>query len=174
MAAKQFALAIFNFISSGETAISSLAIFKFMKIYLLPILFLLVSCQSTAPENLGVHDGKLAACPDKPNCVVSFNYEMPKNFLAPIESQEDPERIREKIIGIVSKTSGAKIVEQSPDYIHAEYTSKLMGFVDDVEFWFGEPDRVHFRSSSRQGYSDLGVNKDRIESLRFKFHQNDY
>ena len=141
-----------------------------MKILLL--LTLLVSCQSTPPNNLGLNEGKLSPCPDKPNCVVSFKYENDeKNYLTPIESEEEPERIRQKIVGIVSKTSGAKIVLDEPDYIRAEYTSSIFRFVDDVEFWFGEPGKVHFRSASRLGHSDLGVNKDRSESLRFKSTQ---
>lgn len=145
-----------------------------MKKFLCLSLFLLVSCQGTPPKNLGVHEGKLQACPDKPNCVVSFDFGEQKNFLEPIKSEEDADRIKEKILGIVSKDKSAKIVEQSTDYLRAEYTSSLLSFVDDVEFWFGQTGLVHFRSASRLGYSDLGVNKDRIESIRFKFHQNDF
>ncbi len=141
---------------------------------LLLSLFTLVSCQGTPPKNIGVTEGKLKPCPDKPNCVVSFEYENIDNFLAPIKSEEDPARIKNKILGIVSKNSSAKIVEQTDDYLRAEYSSSLFKFVDDVEFWFGEPGIVHFRSASRIGYSDLGANKDRIESIRFKFHQNDF
>tara|TARA_R110000868_G_scaffold164359_14_gene396921 strand:- start:3128 stop:3565 length:438 start_codon:yes stop_codon:yes gene_type:complete len=143
------------------------------KIYL-PILALLISCQSTPPTDLGVVNGQLKKCPDKPNCVVSFDYGMSDQFLSPIESEEEPERIRQKIEGIVTKTSNAKIVENKPDYIRAEYTSTLFRFVDDVEFLFTEPGKVHFRSASRLGHSDLGANKDRIEAIRFKFHQNDF
>tara|TARA_R110002049_G_scaffold22203_4_gene79883 strand:- start:67 stop:507 length:441 start_codon:yes stop_codon:yes gene_type:complete len=144
------------------------------KTLLLLSLSTLISCQGTPPKNLGVSEGKLLACPDKPNCVVSFDYESSDNFLEPIKSEEDPKRIKDKILGIVSKNSSAKIVEQKDDYLRAEYTSGIFKFVDDVEFWFGEPGLVHFRSASRLGYSDLGVNKDRIEAIRFKFHQNDF
>ena len=164
MVARLFVLVIFNFKNAKKNLSSS------------PLLFLLLlaSCQGTPPKNLGIHDDKLASCPDKPNCVVSFDFGEKENFLEPIKSEENPERIKEKILGIVSKDKSAKIVEQSTNYLRAEYTSSLFKFVDDVEFWFAQPGLVHFRSASRLGYSDLGANKDRIESIRFKFHQNDF
>ncbi len=164
MVVRLFVQVIFNFTNAKKSLSSS------------PLLFLLflAGCQGTPPTNLGIHDGKLLACPDKPNCVVSFDFGENKNFLEPIKSEEDPERIKEKILGIVSKDKSAKIVEQNTGYLRAEYKSSLFSFVDDVEFWFEQPGVVHFRSASRLGYSDLGANKDRIESIRFKFHQNDF
>ncbi len=126
------------------------------------ILFLLVGCQNP-PIQPGIQ-----SCDEISYCVSSFD------GLAPIESEEEPERIRAKIIGIVSKTAGAKIVEETPNYIRAEYSSPLLGFIDDVEFWFDRPNQVHFKSASRANFPDFGSNKDRIETLRFKFHQNDF
>jgi uncharacterized protein (DUF1499 family) len=62
---------------------------------------------------------------------------------------------------------GAVIVTDDGNYIHAEFTSRLMGFVDDVEF-LADPasGQVHVRSASRLGHSDLGVNRERVESIR--------
>ncbi len=64
-----------------------------------------------------------------------------------------------------------KIVEQTNDYMRVEYTSKVFGFVDDVEFWFPPDDekrrsRVEYRSASRVGESDLDANRKRIKCLR--------
>ena len=54
-----------------------------------------------------------------------------------------------------------------PDYLYAEYSSALFGFVDDVEFYFPpETHIIHVRSASRLGHSDLGVNRKRIEAIR--------
>ena len=50
-----------------------------------------------------------------------------------------------------------------------EVTSKIFGFVDDVEFYLNEPGVIHFRSASRIGYSDLGVNRERMETIRNTF-----
>lgn len=164
MAAKQFVLVIFNFTKRRGIFLSA------------PLfLILLVGCDSTMPTNLGVKDNKLSPCPESPNCVVSFYAENDADhFLNPIESQEDPALIRTKIEGIIGQEKSAKIISSTEDYIHAEYRSAIFSFVDDVEFWFGESGKVHFRSASRTGHSDMGVNKKRIESIRFKFHQNDY
>ena len=61
----------------------------------------------------------------------------------------------------------AKLVEEDEDYLHYEFTSLLLRFVDDVEFVFDDATRtIHFRSASRTGYSDLGVNRRRMEEIR--------
>lgn len=52
-------------------------------------------------------------------------------------------------------------------YLHYEFTSLLLRFVDDVEFLFDEEAKtIHFRSASRVGYGDLGVNRRRMEDIR--------
>lgn len=68
------------------------------------------------------------------------------------------------IVGILPRT---KLVEETERYLHYEFTSFLLRFVDDVEFVFDEATKViHFRSASRTGYSDLGVNRRRMEEIR--------
>ncbi|HEY9647011.1 MAG TPA: DUF1499 domain-containing protein, partial [Chroococcidiopsis sp.] len=63
-----------------------------------------------------------------------------------------------------------KIITATSDYLYAEFSSKLMGFVDDVEFYLSPADGViHVRSASRLGQSDLGVNRKRIEDIRAAF-----
>lgn len=138
------------------------------------ILILVSSCSAPRPIDLGVTDSKLSPCPDKPNCTNSFFSDDAEHFLEAIKIVSNKERAHQKITGILSKNSNAKIITSTTDYIHAEYTSSLMKFVDDVEFYFGTDKRVHFRSASRSGHSDLGVNKKRIEEIRFKFQQNDF
>jgi len=62
---------------------------------------------------------------------------------------------------------GAKVVKSEPGYLYAQFTSKLMKYVDDVEFWFDPAANViHVRSASRVGRGDLGVNRKRIEAVR--------
>ena len=60
---------------------------------------------------------------------------------------------------------GAQIIREQDQYLYAEFTTRLMGFVDDVEF-LEQDGRTHVRSASRLGKSDLGVNRKRIETLR--------
>ena len=64
-------------------------------------------------------------------------------------------------------TPGAKTVIAQRDYLYAQYTSRLMRFVDDVEFWYDPLHQViQVRSASRLGKGDMGVNRQRIESVR--------
>jgi uncharacterized protein (DUF1499 family) len=64
----------------------------------------------------------------------------------------------------------AKVITDTGDYIHAEFTSRLFRFVDDVEFSFDDTNKlINFRSASRKGYSDLGVNRKRMEEIRKRF-----
>jgi len=60
---------------------------------------------------------------------------------------------------------GGRLVEVGENYLAAEFSSKLMGYVDDVEFRKGDAD-VHVRSASRVGHSDMGANRKRVEALR--------
>jgi uncharacterized protein (DUF1499 family) len=61
----------------------------------------------------------------------------------------------------------ANIISADSNYLHAEFTSRIMRYVDDVEFLYDRTAGVtHVRSASRLGYSDLGANRKRIESLR--------
>lgn len=140
----------------------------------LVILILVTSCSAPRPKNLGLMDSKLHPCPDSPNCVSSFEAPDNEHYWNPIQVISNKERAHKKIIGIISKNKSAKIISKTPNYIHAEYTSSVFKFIDDVEFYFGIDKLVHFRSASRTGKSDFGVNKKRIEEIRFKFQQNDF
>jgi uncharacterized protein (DUF1499 family) len=72
-----------------------------------------------------------------------------------------------KIAAIVEDLPGARIVEQRDDYLYAQFTTPLMRFVDDVEFWFDPAANVvQVRSASRVGRRDFGVNRERIDSIR--------
>ena len=115
------------------------------------------------PDNLGVNDGKLAPCPSTPNCVSSQS-EDSKSQIEPLP----PVSIAElkKVVEGMERTT---IVEESDNYLYAEFKSKLMGFVDDVEFYLDSGANVmQVRSASRLGQSDAGVNRNRVEEIRSK------
>jgi uncharacterized protein (DUF1499 family) len=117
----------------------------------------------TRPNNLGVKDGKLAACPGSPNCVNSQSQNS-EFKIAPLPAMAIAD-LRKVIEGMERTT----IVEQTDNYLYAEFKSKLMGYVDDVEFYLDPNENViHVRSASRLGKSDLGVNRTRIEEIRAK------
>ena len=117
----------------------------------------------TRPNDLGVNNGKLKACPGSPNCVNSQSDD-PQSKIAPL-----PGVAISKIKEVVQDMERTKIVEETDNYLYAEFTSKLMGYVDDVEFYLdNSANVVHVRSASRLGQSDLGVNRKRVEEIRDK------
>ncbi|MEM6598145.1 MAG: DUF1499 domain-containing protein [Cyanobacteria bacterium P01_D01_bin.36] len=121
------------------------------------------------PDNLGVVDGHLAGCPASPNCVVSQGADE-EHAIAPITYAGDRTTARNQLIDIIGVVPRTKIVLQSDDYILAESESRLMGFVDDTEFYLPEGENViQVRAAARMGESDLGVNRRRIEQVRLAF-----
>jgi uncharacterized protein (DUF1499 family) len=116
------------------------------------------------PANLGVRDGRLAACPNKPNCV-SSQAASAKHRIEPYRLGGDPAAAMRRVRAAVEATPGARVIESRTDYLYAEFETPLLGFVDDVEFYCTGRE-IHIRSASRLGHSDLGVNRKRMESLR--------
>lgn len=120
----------------------------------------------TRPDNIGVTDGKLAACPASPNCVVSQGADE-EHAIAPIAYTTDRQTARQNLADILGVVPRTKVITQSDDYILAESESRLMGFVDENEFYFPKGERViQVRAAARLGESDLGVNRRRIEQIR--------
>lgn len=116
------------------------------------------------PGNLGVHAGQFAVCPSTPNCVNSQSSE-PGVKIAPLKFLGDNTIAQLKTA--VLAQPGSAIISETDTYLYAEFTSNLMGFVDDVEFYVDRDSKtVQVRSASRLGESDLGVNRQRIEAIR--------
>lgn len=123
----------------------------------------------TPPTTLGVRDGRLAPCPEKPNCVSSEAADS-DHAIKPIAYTGDAGAAMARLAQAIATQAGARIITQRGDYLHVEYRSKLMGFVDDVELQTDPAAHViHLRSASRIGHSDLGVNRARVEALRAAF-----
>jgi len=133
---------------------------------LLSLGLLLAGCTGTRPVNLGVHNGKLAPCPASPNCVSSQGSDR-EHSIEPLRYTGSPGEAMDRLKKIVISMKRSRIITETGSYIHAEFTSALFRFVDDVEFFLDERAAViQVRSSSRIGYSDLGVNRKRIEDIR--------
>jgi uncharacterized protein (DUF1499 family) len=122
------------------------------------------------PATLGVKDGKLAPCSNSPNCVVSQGAQDAEHAIAPLSYSGDKAAAIAKLAALITAEPRTAIIEQTEDYLYAEFSTRLMGFVDDVEFYADPAEPViHVRSASRLGESDLGVNRKRIEALRAAF-----
>ncbi|AFZ42682.1 hypothetical protein PCC7418_0452 [Halothece sp. PCC 7418] len=113
------------------------------------------------PTDLGVKAGKLTPCPNTPNCVSSQSSDA-EHAIEPLPYAQITDIKR-----VVNNMERTTIIEETENYLYAEFKSKLMGFVDDVEFHKDDVNQViHVRSASRLGKSDLGVNRKRVEEIR--------
>jgi uncharacterized protein (DUF1499 family) len=120
------------------------------------------------PDNLGVKDGKLAPPKTTPNCVSSqADTADAEHYIAPIAFKGDTAAAMAAIRRAVEGMRDTTVIRQQGGYLYAEYRSKLMRFVDDVELVYDEKaGLIHVRSASRLGRRDMGVNRARIEALR--------
>ncbi len=128
---------------------------------------LLAACAGNRPENLGVRDGALAACPASPNCVSSKAADQ-QHRIAPLPFADQPEAAFARLKKLLQQRPDTTVIEERPGYLRVEMRTTL--FVDDAEFLLdAERQVVQVRSSSRLGYSDLGKNRSRMEEIRRRF-----
>jgi uncharacterized protein (DUF1499 family) len=120
------------------------------------------------PDYLGVKDGRLARPKSTPNCVSSqADRADAEHFIAPIRFKGKALDAIAAARKAVESMQRATVVRHEGNYLYAEFSSKLMGFVDDVEFTYDENAALlHVRSASRLGRRDFGVNRARVEALR--------
>ncbi|GBO53662.1 hypothetical protein APA_1610 [Pseudanabaena sp. lw0831] len=126
----------------------------------------LFSFSGTRPANIGVINGKLLDCPNSPNCVSSQSTDA-EHKIAPLTYTGAPAKALEDLKAVIASMPRTKIITAEGNYLYAEFTSALMGYVDDVEFYLiTDQSLIEVRSASRLGQSDLGVNRDRVEAIR--------
>ena len=112
------------------------------------------------PDNLGITNGRLAPCRRTPNCVSSqADPSDAEHYIAPLKGT------MEAVRKAVQSLPRATIVAEKQNYLYAEFRSKLLGFVDDVELFY-DGNAIQVRSASRLGRRDFGVNRNRVERLR--------
>ena len=135
------------------------------------LVMLYAGCTGMRPANIGVKDGRLAPCPSLPNCVSSQSTD-PDHAAQPLTYNGTADAAMDDLRQIVRSMKRARIVRVQDGYLHAEFTSALFRFVDDVEFFINEREqRIEVRSASRLGRSDLGVNRKRVEEIRTLWNQ---
>ncbi len=129
--------------------------------------------RGTPPADLGVRDGRLKPPSATENSVSSQAALYPdhpqRNYadIAPLALRGDGPATVAKIKAIVEGMDGATVIRSDPGYLYAQFTTRLMKYVDDVEFWFDPASQVvQVRSASRVGRGDFGVNRKRIEAVR--------
>jgi len=136
-------------------------------LFLIPVVsFLVMGCTGVRPSNLGIREGRLAPCPSSPNCVSSQSRDQ-EHAIEPLPFTGSVANAHEELKRVILGMKRSRITDETDNYIRAEFTSALFRFVDDVEFWFDDnADLIQVRSASRLGYSDMGVNRKRVEEIR--------
>jgi uncharacterized protein (DUF1499 family) len=118
------------------------------------------------PGNLGVTNGRFAPCRRTPNCVSSqADAADAEHSIAPIAFKGTAAQAMAAVRKALDAMPRATVISEKENYLYAEFRSKLLGYVDDVEFFF-DGNAIHVRSASRLGRRDFGVNRKRIEEIR--------
>ena len=123
------------------------------------------------PDNLGLKNQLFSPCPGTPNCVSSQEINL-QHRIQPISFEGSLELAKERLHRVINSMRGTRTLTQDVLYWHVEFTTQVLRFIDDVEFYFNESQSlIHVRSASRQGYWDLGVNRRRVETIRSRFEE---
>lgn len=131
----------------------------------------LFTCSGTRPANLGIKDGRLAPCPSTPNCVSSDATDS-VHAIAAFQLAVPAADAWRELRAALASLPRVQIITTTDDYIHAECSSAVFGFADDLELHLRpSQNSIAVRSAARLGHSDFGVNRKRAENLRLLLQQ---
>ena len=157
----------FSISKASRRKSSKLVLHSTLRIILTGVILMpLFSCAGTRPNNLGVKDSRLAPCPATPNCVSSDDPDA-AHSIASFEIVAPAREAWRAVRSIVADWPRTRIITETNQYLHAECSSAVFGFVDDLELHLRPAQgRIAVRSAARLGHSDFGVNRRRVERLR--------
>ena len=123
-------------------------------------------------ELLGVKNGRLLPCPGSPNCVSSFapDDQSGEHGMKPVPYTGTPQRALDAVTQVMAGLQRTTLLEKRPNYARFAVRSARVGFIDDVEFLVADG-QIQFRSASRLGRSDLGVNRERMTLVSQRLRQ---
>ncbi len=129
-------------------------------------LFMGMTAHGSTEGDLPVQNHRLAPCPDSPNCVSSLE-DSEKHSIGSYRYEKTLAEAKAMLKQVFGELSRTELVQEEEISLHYEVRSFLFRFVDDVEILFDDATKtIHFRSASRVGYSDFGVNRKRMEEVR--------
>jgi uncharacterized protein (DUF1499 family) len=125
---------------------------------------------AAASADFGQPTALTACATNKPNCVSSINSEA--EFRAdPISVQGSASEAMAKLKAAIAKEAKFSIAYESATQLDVTFRTKLFNYPDDARFVIdAAAQKIQFRSQSRVGYSDLGVNRKRIEAIRARIN----
>ena len=122
-------------------------------LFALPLVLALFHLIGPVPEDLGMQGGHLSPCPGPAHCArVDW-------------AVTDSGAALESLTTLIASTPNAEVISRQEDYLHATFSSRIFGFIDDLELYASAPNQLEARSISRLGDSDLGVNAQRLQTL---------
>ncbi|WP_333877749.1 DUF1499 domain-containing protein [Methylobacter sp.] len=138
---------------------------KFKTIFYIIVMTLSIATQSSEKQ--------LPPCPSSPNCVSSQAAATDADhFITPFKITGNVEAAWAALKKALLSQSRTVITNETGDTLHAQATSLVFRFVDDIDTILdAEAKLIQIRSASRVGYSDFGVNRKRVELLRSQLQQ---
>jgi len=125
----------------------------------------------TATQANSASKKTLPPCLDSPNCVSSQAQDA-KHYIAPFNIIGEPYKAWETLKNAIIDKKRMVITHETHDSLHAEATSLVFRFLDDINIILdADAQLIHIRSASRTGHSDFGINRKRIEELRLKLQK---
>ncbi len=139
---------------------------KILGLAIIAIAIMMIMKNLRTPAGLGVQDGRLAEVPETPNGV-STQTSVTEKKVETLPFSGSIEESKFKILEAVKSYGGAEVIIEEEDYLYIIFTTGTMKFKDDAEFYFdANTKEIHFRSASRVGKSDLGLNRERYDAIR--------
>ncbi|MFD1030628.1 FAD-dependent oxidoreductase [Metaplanococcus flavidus] len=157
----------FNKARAGELPAEKIAIFGAVTVAGIAVANMAI--KNNIKPKLGVKDGQLKEVPKTPNAVSSQTKAEDK-YVPAFPYSGSREEAEKCLIGMLKGYEGVDIVQVEQNYVYAIAKSKAFKFKDDLEFYFNDDDgQIEFRSASRVGYSDAGVNRERYEEMKRRY-----
>ncbi|MGV8905782.1 MAG: DUF1499 domain-containing protein [Acetobacterium sp.] len=125
-----------------------------------------VFLQNQKPQiELGLINGKLREVPHKNNAVSTETMQQDK-LIKPLSLKKTLIESKEAMKKALDSDGGIEIKKEESNYIYAVATTEIMKFHDDIEIFFDEQNnKIQYRSASRAGYSDMGLNRERYNKI---------
>lgn len=124
------------------------------------------------PADLGFAQGRFAPGDWRPNWVSSTVLRDDGHYVDPIAVSGDATRAWAKLESVIAAMPRATVVTRSSGYLHVEFASKTLGFVDDAQFALDAAGgAIHVKSAARLGVRDFSVNRQRVEAIRAALSQ---
>ena len=125
----------------------------------------LITALSQVPPLPAGGDRTLPPCPDTPNCV-STETARESQRVPTVPFTDAPQAALARAKAALLAEPRTTVTSERDGYLHAECTSFVFRFVDDVDIMVDSVAHVYrLRSASRVGRGDLGVNRKRIARI---------